>query len=251
FRLRQKYGERWEFWTAGVMGAPKAVQADDHASSACPVSLIQRAYRRRCALYAPVTRGSRRRGSGGRGAGREKNERELLESREASAGDQNRVKTSSDEEFAARHFCTLSSRRVGITGLPSVWQTVGKSLRISSTLRPVTTITRSSDSGSSSRRKSITCVPLSLGRTISRRMTLYLPAESLAMASSPSVASSTSQPELVRSWRSRLRVTASSSTMSARGRISINDEQIIRHNYVSRITNPAVSSIPCVSCAPF
>src|SRR5437016_1044579 len=35
---------------------PKTVQAGDHASSACPVSLIQRAYRRKCALYAPVTR---------------------------------------------------------------------------------------------------------------------------------------------------------------------------------------------------
>lgn len=36
-----------------------------------------------------------------------------------------------------------SNRRLGITGLESAWQTVGKSLRMSSTFNPVTTMTRS------------------------------------------------------------------------------------------------------------
>src|SRR5947207_6070537 len=75
---------------------PKTVQADDHASFACPVSLIQRAYRRRCALYAPVTREFRDRPSGVRGPHRQKIEDGRTEGREASKADQECVKTSSE-----------------------------------------------------------------------------------------------------------------------------------------------------------
>src|SRR5437016_10085459 len=74
----------------------KTVQADGYAPPACPVSLIQRAYRRGCALYAPVTNESRQRVSGVRGAVRQKSARRGPCGAETSAESERGVNCSSD-----------------------------------------------------------------------------------------------------------------------------------------------------------
>src|ERR1041384_5003353 len=72
---------------------------------------------------------------------------------------------------ARRQRRTEARRRAGMTGFESVSQTVGKSLRISVTSRPVTTMIDASVSGRGLARYSITSVPLSLGSTMSSTIT--------------------------------------------------------------------------------
>src|SRR5436189_336640 len=63
---------------------------------------------------------------------------------------------------------TEPRRREGMTGFERVSQTVGKSLRISATSSPVTTMIDARVSGRVEAMYSITSVPLILGRTMSR-----------------------------------------------------------------------------------